>query len=174
MRAFTLAAFLFAGLLSAVSAFTIPAATSSLSLTAWGTRSSVTQCNAVIVSEEQGERRQEGAGGKGTAVMERPETQTETETKTDETTKKQGKHRGNEQWEVRIYNDRMNTREHVARSLVQITGLSESNAYNTMMQAHQNGMAVVGQWAYEIAELYHDRLKGEGIICDLVPAGGDE
>lgn len=75
----------------------------------------------------------------------------------------------NEAWEVRIYNDGLNTREHVARSLVQITGMPEVNAYNTMMQAHQNGIASVGIWVYEIAEMYHEALRGKGIVCDLVP-----
>lgn len=72
-------------------------------------------------------------------------------------------------WEVRIYNDGFNTREHVARCLVQVTSLSETAAYQTMMQAHQNGIAVVGRWVYERAEMYHEALKDNGIVCDLVP-----
>merc|ERR1719203_880445 len=76
---------------------------------------------------------------------------------------------GNDGWEVRIYNDGLNTREHVARCLVQVTGLTEIAAYQTMMQAHQHGMAVVGQWVYERAEMYHEALKKNGIICDMVP-----
>jgi ATP-dependent Clp protease adapter protein ClpS len=78
-----------------------------------------------------------------------------------------------EAWEVRIYNDGLNTREHVARSLVQVTGLSELQAYQTMMHAHYNGIAVVGQWVYEIAEMFHDALKKKGIVCDLVPVGDE-
>lgn len=76
---------------------------------------------------------------------------------------------GNESWEVRIYNDTLNTREHVARCLVQVTGLSEFMAYKTMMLAHNHGMAVVGRYAFEIAEMYHDQLKKQGLVCDLVP-----
>ena len=76
---------------------------------------------------------------------------------------------GDETWEVRIYNDGMNTREHVARALVQITGLSEFGAYQTMMQAHQNGIAAVGRWRFEIAEMYNDGLRRNGIISDIVP-----
>lgn len=87
---------------------------------------------------------------------------------------KERKGMGNESWEVRIYNDGLNTREHVARSLVQVTGLSELQAYQTMMQAHQNGIAVVGRWVYEVAEMFHDALKKKGIVCDIVPVGGDE
>lgn len=76
---------------------------------------------------------------------------------------------GHVAWEVRIYNDGLNTREHVARSLVQVTGMSEILAYQTMMQAHHNGMAVVGRWVYEVAEMYHDALRKDGLICDLIP-----
>lgn len=82
---------------------------------------------------------------------------------------KETKRTGSEAWEVRIYNDGTNTREFVARCLVQITGLSEITAYQTMMQAHQNGVAVVGRYVYEIAEMYHNALKKNGIVCDLVP-----
>ena len=74
---------------------------------------------------------------------------------------------GNESWEVRLYNDGLNTREHVARCLVQVTGLSEFIAYQTMMHAHQHGMAVIGRYVFEIAELYHDQLKTNGLVCDM-------
>ena len=99
----------------------------------------------------------------GPAVLDRPQTR-----RVDEPTKER-KGQGHEAWEVRIYNDGLNTREHVARSLVQVTGMAEMLAYQTMMQAHQNGMAVVGRWVYEVAEMYHDALRNDGIICDLVP-----
>ena len=52
--------------------------------------------------------------------------------------------------------------------------MSESVAYQTMMQAHQNGIAVVGRWVYEVAEMYHDSLKDKGIICDIIPVDEDE
>lgn len=67
----------------------------------------------------------------------------------------------------------MNTREHVARSLVQITGLTEMMAYRTMMQAHQNGIAIVGQFCLEIAELYNEGLRKQGIVSDIVPVDED-
>eukprot|EP01083_Nonionella_stella_P220094 787803_1 len=82
---------------------------------------------------------------------------------------KERKSTGSEAWEVRIYNDGRNTREFVARCLVQIVGVSELKAYQTMMQAHQNGIAVVGRFVYEVAEMYYGELKKNGIVCDLVP-----
>ena len=77
-------------------------------------------------------------------------------------------------WEVRIFNDGINTREHVATSLVEIASLSEVAAYQTMMQAHKNGVAVIGRWVYERAEMYIDALKQNGLVCDMVPVPEDQ
>jgi ATP-dependent Clp protease adapter protein ClpS len=100
----------------------------------------------------------------GPAVLDRPATDSN-----DDIVKERVRE-GGEGWEVRIYNDGMNTREHVARSLVQITGMTEMSAYQTMMQAHQNGIASVGRFAFEIAEMYNEGLRKQGIISDIVPA----
>mmetsp|Transcript_23455 Transcript_23455/g.57669 ORF Transcript_23455/g.57669 Transcript_23455/m.57669 type:complete len:165 (-) Transcript_23455:303-797(-) len=100
----------------------------------------------------------------GPAVLDRPTTE-----KKSENPRKERSRTGGETWEVRIYNDGMNTREHVARSLVQVTGLSEMSAYQTMMRAHQDGIATVGKWCFEIAELYNEGLRKNGIISDIVP-----
>jgi ATP-dependent Clp protease adapter protein ClpS len=107
----------------------------------------------------------------GPSILDRPTTTKESSVTEERrvTDKRQQHQRSDETWEVRLYNDGLNTREHVSRSLVQVTGLSEYQAYHTMMQAHHNGMAVVGQYYYEIAEMFHDALKLEGIICDIVP-----
>jgi ATP-dependent Clp protease adapter protein ClpS len=101
----------------------------------------------------------------GPAVLDRPSTQEE---KVSSPVKERTRE-GGEAWEVRIYNDGMNTREHVARSLVQITGMTEMTAYQTMMQAHQNGIASVGRFCFEIAEMYNEGLRKQGIISDIVP-----
>ena len=82
---------------------------------------------------------------------------------------KQRNQEGGEAWEVRIYNDGTNTREHVARALVQITGMAEMTAYQTMMTAHQNGIASVGMFCFEIAEMYNEGLRKEGIVSDIIP-----
>ena len=101
----------------------------------------------------------------GPAILDRPAVE---KTK-DKAPVKERKSSGSESWEVRIFNDGTNTREFVARCLVQVTGLSENGAYQTMMRAHQDGVAVVGRYVYEIAEMYHNALKKNGIVCDLVP-----
>mmetsp|Transcript_3907 Transcript_3907/g.11063 ORF Transcript_3907/g.11063 Transcript_3907/m.11063 type:complete len:210 (+) Transcript_3907:251-880(+) len=108
-------------------------------------------------------------GGGGPAVLDRPAAPTKKRSaaaKKSPTKERQSV--GSEAWEVRIYNDGVNTREFVARCLVQVTGLSEMAAYQTMMQAHHNGLAVVGRYPYERAEMYHEQLKTNGILCDLV------
>jgi ATP-dependent Clp protease adapter protein ClpS len=106
----------------------------------------------------------------GPAVLERPEAASKQRV---EEPRKEKKGMGSEAWEVRIYNDGLNTREHVARSLVQVTGMSEMDAYQTMMQAHLNGLATVGRYIYEVAEMFHDALKKNGIVCDIVPVEED-
>ena len=112
------------------------------------------------------ERESTISGGSGPAILERPAV----EERRSEAPTRERKSQGYEAWEVRIYNDGLNTREHVARSLVQVvTGMTELTAYQTMMMAHQNGIAVVGRYYYEIAEMYHDALRKNGIVCDLVP-----
>jgi ATP-dependent Clp protease adapter protein ClpS len=103
----------------------------------------------------------------GPAVLDRPAT------KGHDDIVKERVREGGEAWEVRIYNDGMNTREHVARSLVQITGMTEITAYRTMMQAHQNGIASVGRFCFEIAEMYNEGLRKQGIISDIVPVDED-
>mmetsp|Transcript_99775 Transcript_99775/g.277628 ORF Transcript_99775/g.277628 Transcript_99775/m.277628 type:complete len:167 (-) Transcript_99775:221-721(-) len=106
----------------------------------------------------------------GPAVLERPQV----EEKKKNGPNKERSNAGSETWEVRIYNDGMNTREHVARALVQVTGLSEFGAYQTMMQAHQNGIAAVGRWCFEVAEMYNEGLRTNGIISDIVPVDEEQ
>lgn len=109
----------------------------------------------------------------GPAVLDRSTTTTERKNRVDSPFRDR-QNEGDKSWEVRIYNDGMNTREHVARSLVQITGISELAAYQTMMQAHQNGMACVGRFCFEVAEVYHEGLKVQGIVSDIVPVDEEE
>jgi ATP-dependent Clp protease adaptor protein ClpS len=140
--------------------------------TSWGTNAISSQRHSaqrnafVVMSAGAGLLEKTDKKEGGPAVLDRPEISRKEQTQDPAKEKKES---GSEAWEVRIYNDGMNTREHVARALVQVTGMSENGAYQTMMQAHQNGIAVVGRWVYEIAEMYHDALKKNGIVCDLVP-----
>jgi len=42
------------------------------------------------------------------------------------------------------------------------------------MKAHQVGIAVIGNYHQEMAELYKMRLSGEGLLIDMVPADDEE
>ena len=77
-------------------------------------------------------------------------------------------------WAVRLYNDPMNKREFVARCLTEVCSLSDGAAYQCMMQAHQFGIAVVGQYHLEMAELYRDQLREHGLMTDMVPVDDDK
>jgi ATP-dependent Clp protease adapter protein ClpS len=77
-----------------------------------------------------------------------------------------------DEWLLRIYNDGVNTREYVARCLVQVVGLPEERAFYTMMRAHNQGIAIVGDYKFEIAEMYEQQLGNNGIKCDIVSASG--
>lgn len=154
----------------ALSAF-VPAGGNSRSFTTtlWGASPSTLERPARdVVRMMPATIEREKVGGAGPAILDRPLV-IERKEELERAPVKERKGQGSEAWEVRIYNDGLNTREHVARSLVQVTGLSEMQAYQTMMQAHQNGIAVVGRWVYEVAEMYHDALKNKGIVCDIVP-----
>lgn len=149
--------FLFCVVIAPSSAFVVPHGQRSTTTKAWG-----------MASRQSSMRMQ-------AAVLDRSETleRTTIRRRVEEPVKER-KQQGNEAWEVRIYNDGLNTREHVARSLVQVTGMAEVNAYQTMMHAHQNGIAVVGRWVFEVAEMYHEQLKTNGIVSDIVPVDEEQ
>uniref|UniRef100_A0A7S4AB74 Adaptor protein ClpS core domain-containing protein n=2 Tax=Pseudo-nitzschia australis TaxID=44445 RepID=A0A7S4AB74_9STRA len=85
----------------------------------------------------------------------------------DEDTEQQQKP-GKNGWEIQLFNDPFNQRTFVAKCLCTICGKSDGESYQIMMQAHKNGMGVVGRYHYEIAELYYGSLKGEGLTVQMV------
>lgn len=77
---------------------------------------------------------------------------------------------GGAKFSVILFNDPVNTKEHVARCLMVQAGLSEGEAFECMMQAHQSGMGVVGTYFREIAEHHTTQLTQEGLTVSMVPA----
>lgn len=73
-------------------------------------------------------------------------------------------------WLVRLYNDPMNKREFVAMCLNDVCGLDDGASFTIMMKAHQTGIAVIGNYHRELAEMYKMRLSEEGLTIDMVPA----
>jgi len=47
--------------------------------------------------------------------------------------------------------------------------LSDTRAYKTMRQAHEEGVAIVGAYGEELAEMYCDLLKTKGILAGITP-----
>jgi ATP-dependent Clp protease adapter protein ClpS len=78
------------------------------------------------------------------------------------------KRKNNEKWRLLIYDDKVNTRDRVARVLVEVTGSSEVEAFRITNEAHDTGVAVVGtSFPLEIAEAYNERLRREGITSEI-------
>mmetsp|Transcript_24918 Transcript_24918/g.53082 ORF Transcript_24918/g.53082 Transcript_24918/m.53082 type:complete len:176 (+) Transcript_24918:208-735(+) len=104
----------------------------------------------------------------GSTVVDSPtETDTKIEITKDEVTEKQEQN-GKNGWEIQLFNDPFNHRTFVAKCLCTICGKSDTESYQIMMQAHKNGMGVVGRYHYEIAELYYGSLKEEGLTVRMV------
>ena len=76
-------------------------------------------------------------------------------------------------WAVRLFNDPFNKREFVSMVLCKICGLTDGQSYQVMMQAHQNGVSVVGRYDFERAELYKVALSENGLVCDMIPVEED-
>ncbi|CAM9909384.1 unnamed protein product [Ascophyllum nodosum] len=74
-----------------------------------------------------------------------------------------------DKFKVLLFNDNGNTREYVSRSLVQVVGLPEEEAFRIMQHANDHGMAQVGIWHQEMADAYCTSLKDRGLITDTAP-----
>lgn len=114
---------------------------------------------ATITNEQSG-------GSSGPATIDRPKLKKKESTKNDSKLSSDG-------WEVRLYNDPYNKREFVARCLVEICGKNDGEAFQVMMQAHNNGKGVIGRYMFERAELYLRSLKEQGLLVDMVPVEDD-
>ena len=51
---------------------------------------------------------------------------------------------------------------------MRVMGLDESRAYFTMRDAHRHGIAEIGEYPRDVAELYKERLIKSGIAFDVV------
>ena len=56
---------------------------------------------------------------------------------------------------------------------MEICGLDDGASFAVMMKAHQTGIAVIGNYPQEQAEMYRGRLTEEGLFVDMVPADDD-
>ncbi|CAK9035844.1 unnamed protein product [Durusdinium trenchii] len=79
-----------------------------------------------------------------------------------------------DEYRLVLFNDPLNKREYVARCLMTICLLKEGDAYQVMMKAHKEGVAVVGTYAFETAEAYCESLKAQGLSVDIFPVDKDD
>ena len=79
-----------------------------------------------------------------------------------------------DEYRLVLFNDPLNKREYVARCLMTICLLKEGDAYQVMMKAHKEGVAVVGTYAFETAEAYCESLKTQGLSVDIFPVDKDD
>jgi ATP-dependent Clp protease adaptor protein ClpS len=81
------------------------------------------------------------------------------------------KPRALEPYKVVLHNDDHNSMDHVVRSLMKsVPGLGATKAVKIMLEAHNNGKAVVIVCPLEPAELYRDRLQSFGLTATIEPA----
>lgn len=73
-------------------------------------------------------------------------------------------------YKVILHNDDYNPMEHVVEVLRKtIPRMDSRRAVSIMMEAHTKGKAVVTKCHKELAELYRDTLKGEGLTSTIEP-----
>jgi ATP-dependent Clp protease adaptor protein ClpS len=72
---------------------------------------------------------------------------------------------------VILYNDDINSMDHVVRSLMRsVPGLGLRKSIKIMFEAHNSGRAVVIVCPLEPAELYRDRLESCSLTVTIEPA----
>lgn len=73
-------------------------------------------------------------------------------------------------YRVLLHNDDVNSMEYVTQTLMKtVAGLTPAQAVNIMMEAHNNGMALVITCALEHAEFYCETLQNHGLTSTIEP-----
>ncbi|MFG0304887.1 MAG: ATP-dependent Clp protease adaptor ClpS [Phycisphaerales bacterium JB040] len=73
-------------------------------------------------------------------------------------------------WSVLLHNDDVNDMHHVVDSICTVTPLTMERAARVMLDAHNEGLALVCQTHREVAELYRERFQSRGLTCTIEPA----
>ncbi len=73
-------------------------------------------------------------------------------------------------YRVLLHNDPFNGMEYVVQALIQVVpSLTQPQAINIMMEAHNNGMALVITCDLEPAEFYCESLLAKGLTSTIEP-----
>ena len=151
-------------MMNAASAFTAPR-----SSTSWGASQSMVQSRPLSPSPLQATTISMSDTftpvGAGPAILDRPAVEKRRRKSRDTSSNPD---MADEKSILRIYNDAINTREYVARCLVQVVGLSEDKAFDTMMAAHSYGIAVVGKYVTPTAQTLAERLCVSGVRAEAI------
>ena len=74
------------------------------------------------------------------------------------------------QWKVLLHNDDVNTHQHVVKSIVELTHLSEQDATVRTEEADKTGVALILITHKERAELYQEQFTSKGLVVTIEPA----
>jgi ATP-dependent Clp protease adaptor protein ClpS len=73
-------------------------------------------------------------------------------------------------YRVLLHNDDYNSMEYVVQVLMQtVPSITQPQAVSIMMEAHNNGLALVITCAFEHAEFYCETLKNHGLDSSIEP-----
>ena len=73
-------------------------------------------------------------------------------------------------WRVLLHNDDKNTRDHVVKTIVQLTPLKEQEAVVRMAEADKTGVALLLTTHKERAELYQEQFQSKSLTVTIEPA----
>ncbi len=104
------------------------------------------------------------------AIM--PPTMTATKIKKEKRTRTGNKAKPELPWKVILHNDWDNSMPRVVIILKKIIpGMTLAKATTIMIEAHTSGQALVKSCHKELAELYEELLKAEGLSVSIEPSG---
>ncbi len=96
---------------------------------------------------------------------------TMTKIKKEERTRTGNKTKRELPWNVILHNDWDNSMPRVVIILKKvIPGMTIAKATRIMIEAHTSGQALVKSCHKELAELYEERLQGEGLAASIEPS----
>jgi ATP-dependent Clp protease adaptor protein ClpS len=97
-----------------------------------------------------------------------PEAPGRTATVPREETEERTRSRALDPYSVVLHNDDVNSMDHVVRSLIRsVPGMSMPKAVKLMLEAHNDGRAVVIRCPLELAELVRGRLESCGLTATI-------
>lgn len=68
-----------------------------------------------------------------------------------------------------LHNDDFNTMEHVINVLFKVFAFNVQEAYETMKEAHETGIALCRIEVFEQAEFHADQMKSYGLVSSIEP-----